>query len=107
MESGYGKGAPDGIDGVIKRTTDGLVAKGKDIPDVDTLHKALLDANTAVKLHMIEESKITDTEQKIPKNIPSVRGIMKVHQVCTQNKHKILTEVVSCFCSWPTMCQMI
>lgn len=104
FEAGHGKGAADGIGGVVKRTADDLVAKGKDIPDAHTLHRSLLDVNLTTKLHFIEENQITEMAAKTPTNIPAVRGIMKVHQVCTQGKCNIQTKVLSCFCSWPTIC---
>lgn len=35
-ESGHGKGAPDGIGAVLKRTSDRIVAHSKDIPDLES-----------------------------------------------------------------------
>lgn len=41
LEAGHGKGAPDGVGGCIKRTADNIVARGIDIPDLNTLMEQL------------------------------------------------------------------
>ncbi|KAG8180605.1 hypothetical protein JTE90_018223 [Oedothorax gibbosus] len=40
-EAGHGKGAPDGIGGVLKRTADRIVAQGADLANYHTLFEAL------------------------------------------------------------------
>lgn len=36
-DSGHGKGAPDGVEGCLKRIADSLVGRGKDLNNFDTL----------------------------------------------------------------------
>nr|CAI5852853.1 unnamed protein product [Callosobruchus analis] len=43
-EAGHGKGAPDGIGGVCKRTADRVVAQGKDISNFESLVNVLKEA---------------------------------------------------------------
>lgn len=40
-EAGHGKGAPDGVGGLIKRTADKLVSHGNDIADANEFYLAL------------------------------------------------------------------
>lgn len=54
FEASHGKGAPDGVGGVLKRLADQLVSQGRDIPDAITLYRALLTTGTTVKLFYVE-----------------------------------------------------
>ena len=54
LEAGHGKGAADGIGGVLKRIADRLVAEGNAIADVQSLFDAL-HKNTNVRLCYITE----------------------------------------------------
>lgn len=49
----YGKGAPDGLGGTLKRMADSLVSKGTDIPDASELFSVLSKTDTAIKLFFL------------------------------------------------------
>lgn len=38
FEAGHGKGAPDGVGGLLKRTAERLGSEGKDIPNAKQLY---------------------------------------------------------------------
>nr|CAH7736447.1 unnamed protein product [Callosobruchus chinensis] len=80
-ESGHGKGAPDGVGAVVKRTADRLVAMGRDIPDLQSLVKALRDSTKVVVL-FIDSKHIEEIDSIIPNDVQTFRGTMKVHEVC-------------------------
>ena len=79
-ESGHGKGAPDGIGAVIKRTADRLVAQGKDISNFDSLLHELKFNCHGVYLETVDAESITEFEKQIPNILTSFSGTMKVHQ---------------------------
>ena len=77
----YGKSAPDGIGGTLKRTADILVRHGNDIPDAASLYRALMKTGTSVKLFYVDEDEVATYEKKIPTNVPVVEGTMEIHEV--------------------------
>ena len=101
-EASHGKGAPDGIGGLVKRTADRLVAEGKDIPITEIFMQEILSTGIKVKLY-----KITDFESKhvIPELRP-VPGTMKLHQVKWDivQPSTIQTQCLSCFCENGCIC---
>nr|CAI5864169.1 unnamed protein product [Callosobruchus analis] len=80
-ESGHGKGAPDGVGAVVKRTADRLVAMGRDIPDLQSLVEALRDSTKVVVL-CVDSKHIEEINRIIPHDLRAFRGTMKVHEVC-------------------------
>ena len=96
FEAGHGKGAADGIGGVLKRTADKLVAQGIDIPNAKALFENLR-GNTGVNLYYIEESRIQEFS-KIP-DLTTVTGTMRIHQVISTKPMSITYRDVSCTCS--------
>ncbi|CAH0558950.1 unnamed protein product [Brassicogethes aeneus] len=82
LEAGHGKGAPDGIGGVTKRTADRLVAQGNDIASFDTLVNALSKNVKGIKYLTIDSSDIAKLSERLEnKECPNFKGTMKVHQV--------------------------
>lgn len=66
-ESGHGKGAPDGIGGVTKRTADRLVAQGNDIGSFDSLLQVLSENVKKITWFPVlaeEMNKIADRYEK-------------------------------------------
>lgn len=49
-ESGHGKGAPDGIGAVLRRTADNIIRQGKDIVDAHKFYEILTQEDLIVKL---------------------------------------------------------
>lgn len=80
-ESGHGKGAPDGIGGLVKREADRLVAMGRDIPDFHSLVQALRDS-TKVKIIPIDSARIEEIDCILPQTLSAFKGTMKIHEVC-------------------------
>ena len=52
-EMGHGKGAPDGIGGCIKRTTDRIIGQGKDIPDINCLVEEIKEKCPSITIYTI------------------------------------------------------
>ncbi|CAH0554935.1 unnamed protein product [Brassicogethes aeneus] len=81
-EPGYGKGAPDGVDGTLKRTADKVVAEGHDIIDLNSLKPILQSRCPSILLFEVTTADISlmDDLIKQSKTIPTFRGAQKVRQ---------------------------
>lgn len=80
-ECGHGKGAPDGVGGLLKRTADQFVALQSDIPDLDAFVNALKSSVKGVKIELVEDYQITEKDWLLPDNLKPFPGTLKVHQV--------------------------
>ena len=80
LEASHGKGPAAGVGGAIKRQADSFVVEGRDISDDTALYGALT-SRTSVKLYMIDEQSIDAMNARIPINLRSIPGTMKMHQV--------------------------
>ncbi|XP_069109737.1 uncharacterized protein [Argopecten irradians] len=104
-EAGHGKGAPDGVGGLVKRKADQAVAYGKDITDVHDMYHVLTGEQIDVKLIVVEESDINEISRTLPDNVKPVPGTMKIHQVLTAiDSSHITVRDLSCFCKKPLRC---
>ena len=84
-EAGHGKGAADGVGAAIKRLADRLVTGlFLSLPGMTNVELFYIPANATVPL---------------PNAIPSVKVIMKVHQVYSNEPGKISVRVISSCCS--------
>lgn len=99
FEASHGKGAPDGVGGVLKRTADRLVSEGKDIQNAKQLYDCLLNAQTSIQLFYIDEESVDKAVQKMPKRLLVVPSTMRLHQMITFRPGKIIYRDVSCLCS--------
>lgn len=97
-EAGHGKGAPDGIGGVCKRTADRIVAEGKDVNSFEKLFSTLKDNCPGIQFYKITDEDINKIESTM-KNIPVqvFKGTMKVHQVVVSENSRIWFRKLSCF----------
>lgn len=97
-ETGHGKGAPDGVGGVIKRTADQIVARGHDIQNIESLASHLEKNVPGVLLKVVEESGIFEKDLLIPSDLKEFRGTMSVHQVVwrSSDSHKLSMRRLSC-----------
>jgi len=98
-EAGHGKGAMDGIGAVLKRTADRLVSQQRDITTVEQFLEEVSPACPGVRLYEIPDQHFQQIQEWMPKTIPSVPSIMKMHQVVwseRQKSHLFLREL-SCF----------
>ena len=105
-ESGHGKGAPDGVGGLLKRTADSLVAMGHDITNVDELHDSLVEKRLNVRLHKVPAQDIYDIDKLLTNvSISTIPGTMLLHQLCfNEHKSEITVRNLSCFCKRPHTC---
>lgn len=84
-EAGHGKGAPDGIGGVLKRMADRVVAEGNDIKNLDVLFSCLVEKTNNLLLIKVDNNMIKNESDWIKHkltDIQTVPGTLKVHQVC-------------------------
>ena len=103
-EAGHGKGAADGVGGLIKRTADKLVTHGLDIRDASALFSALKE-KTAVKLYYVTDTMIDEVDKILPRREVKVAGVMKVHQVRSHQQQSFIDHrILSCFCSFSCQC---
>ncbi|CAG9814469.1 unnamed protein product [Phaedon cochleariae] len=96
-EAGHGKGAPDGIGGVCKRTADRIVAQGKDISNFESLVNILGECCPGIVFHVINSKDIDTFASIIDKqSLLAFKGTLKVHQVKPVKK-KLWLRSLSCF----------
>ncbi len=105
-ESGHGKGIPDGVGATVKRTADKIVLYGADITDarslVDTIAK-----KTSIAMFLIDPSDIDAMEELVSRcrqKLPTIPGIMKIHQFTTTAPSQLSYRDVSCVCRMACDC---
>ena len=102
-EAGHGKGAPDGVGGLIKRTADKLVSHGNDISDANEFYHAMKNAGLALDLHMIADDSIFAMDKTSSVSLKPLPGTMTIHQVVSHrsmsSSNVLRTRQLSCFCS--------
>ncbi|KAK6182417.1 hypothetical protein SNE40_010116 [Patella caerulea] len=110
LETSHGKGAPDGIGAVIKRTVDRLISEKTDIPNSRILFENL-NTITSIKLFFINSDDIID--EPLYNNVVAVKGTLKIHQLITTKFDEILFRDVSfcqgahCDCYRPSRIQIL
>lgn len=97
FEAGHGKGAADGIGGLIKRTADRFVAHGKDITGVTQFYDLLKD-NTNVKLFLINQEDIDNVTKAIPTSLLPIPATMRLHHIFSWARGQMKYSELSCFC---------
>lgn len=98
FEAAHGKGAADGIGGVLKRVADRMVAHGADIMNSQQFFEQV-QKETTIKLFLIDKAAIDCIRKTLPSNIPLLKGTMRLHQLMTKIQGTVLYRDVSCFCS--------
>ncbi|XP_034093341.1 uncharacterized protein LOC117560540 [Gymnodraco acuticeps] len=98
FEASHGKGAPDGVGGLLKRMADRLVSQGHDIPSAEHLYSALVNSGT-VRVFYKRENLVDEAINKMPSHLPAVPSTMRIHQVVTGAPGEILYRDVSCPCT--------
>ncbi|KAI7792928.1 hypothetical protein IRJ41_022844 [Triplophysa rosa] len=99
FEASHGKGAPDGVGGLLKRTADRLVSHGVHIPNAELFFKKLVDAQTSVKLFYVSEDDVDEATKNMPAGLPVVPSTIRIHQLVTVSRGQISYRDVSCLCS--------
>ncbi|KAL4702763.1 hypothetical protein ACJJTC_002303 [Scirpophaga incertulas] len=96
METGHGKGAPDGIGAVVKRTADKTVRFGRDIGTLKDFWLVIKEKIKNVEIRIVSKKDIE--EKKTPRNLKSFKGTMSVHQVLwSANSLRMTFRKLSCF----------
>jgi len=95
MEAGHGKGAPDGIGAVLKRTADRLVSSGRDMASADVVFDALNSTESQIKLFFVTDDEVQSASREMitaSAHIKSVSGTMNIRQLhsSTQNVELLL-----------------
>lgn len=99
-ESGHGKGAPDGVGGVLKRTADRIVAQGADVSNFERLICVLKKHCEGVTLFIVTKEQIAMHEKRVSGlKLTPFRGTFNVHQVgYTRSAPEMLSfRRLSCF----------
>ncbi|CAG4910899.1 unnamed protein product [Colias eurytheme] len=97
-EAGHGKGAPDGVGAVLKRSANNLVKCGKDIPDLTTFVELLKEHLNNVIIDTVSEYAIFEKDLLLPKNLQHFKGTQKVHQIVwnLNKKAMVALRILSC-----------
>lgn len=78
-ESGQGKGAPDGVGGLLKRTADAVVARGADTTHVASLVDNLKENCKGVCILPFDENALEEVDQATPNNLIPFKGTTQIH----------------------------
>ncbi|XP_022824557.1 uncharacterized protein LOC111355065 [Spodoptera litura] len=106
QEAGHGKGAPDGVGAVVKRTADYQVKCGRDVGDFSTFVGIVRENVKNVEIRVVEEHEIREKEIHLPKNIAPFKGTMLVHQVLWNSDSEFLEfRKLSCYECVVTICK--
>lgn len=97
-ECGHGKGAPDGVGGLLKRTADRFVAHDGDMNNIDSFVNYLKSAVQGVKISTVEEYEVEEKDWLLPTNLNTFRGTLQVKQVIwtKEAKNRIVLRRLSC-----------
>lgn len=97
-ESGHGKGAPDGVGAVLKRTADRITAEGKDVNSFEAFYETLKANVKGVHLDVVYEHQITEIEQLLSEyDVVTFKGSMKVHQVISSANNETMFRTLTCY----------
>lgn len=103
-EKSHGKGAPEGVGGAVKRIADTAVKIGTDLQTAVELYSFLQDQPSSMNYYCIPEETIAKYDQSVPKNVPLVKGSLKIHQVISEVPAAMQWRLISCFCARPGIC---
>lgn len=97
QEAGHGKGAPDGVGAVLKRTADNHVKFGGDVGSFEDFVDLIREKVQSIEVTVISEEDIN--RKKFPAHVPSFRGTIKVHQVIWSSElpYSVALRSLSCF----------
>lgn len=84
-----GKGAPDGIGAVIKRTADCSVRFGKDIGTLKDFWLVMKEKIKNVEMRIVTRKDIED--KRVTEKLNAFKGTMKVHQVLRSSRSLKMT----------------
>lgn len=99
LEAGHGKGAPDGVGGLLKRTADRLVSLGSDLPNAVDVYAALTRSQSGVQLFFVPQEDVQTVDSLLSAHLPTIQGTMKIRQVVTTKYGEIKYRQLTCFCN--------
>lgn len=98
-ESGHGKGVPDGVGGALKRAANNLVLHGKDITNAASFVQSIKEKDSSIYLYEVPTSDVTEKSEILAsKNLKTVPGTFKLHQIKTERIGEIYYRDISCVC---------
>lgn len=97
-ECGHGKGAPDGVGALLKRTADRFVAHDGDMNNIDSFVNYLKSAVQGVKISTVEEYEVEEKDWLLPTNLNTFRGTLQIKQVVwtKETNSRIVLRRLSC-----------
>ncbi|XP_026100440.1 uncharacterized protein LOC113071286 isoform X2 [Carassius auratus] len=95
-ERSHGKGAPDGVGGVLKRKADMYVLGGSDLQTPRDLYEYLQKSSENVTIMWIEEEQISTMDEMLPPSVRPVTGISSTNQVLSFAPGKIFYRDLRC-----------
>lgn len=87
QEAGHGKGAPDGVGAVVKRTADNFVKYGGDVGSFEAFVEIIKSRVRNIHVEIISTEEIE--KNKFPPYVTGFKGTMKVHQVIIRKYNEI------------------
>ncbi|KAH9642819.1 hypothetical protein HF086_012313 [Spodoptera exigua] len=97
-EAGHGKGAPDGIGAVLKRTADKLVNFGQDVSTFREFIDIMKQNVENITIMTVDEDEVLAKEALLPKDLKPFKGTLNVHQVLWQQRFlNLVFRNASCF----------
>ena len=88
LEAGHGKGAADGVGGILKRTADILEAHGRDLHNTDTVF-TVLEVDTSFKLFKVSKQDVSNVDRCLPSDLKTVPGTLTCHQIVATKPRRI------------------
>lgn len=104
-ERSHGKGAPDGVGGVLKRKADMHVRGGNDVQTPMDLYDYLQKSSDNVTVKWVTEEDISAMDEMLPPSVRPVTGIRSTHQVLSSAPGQVFYRALSCFCKHPEVCR--
>ena len=96
LESGHGKGIPDGIGATVKKAIKDLLLFHPDDPlynVADLFSLNIQDCTTSIELHVYFKADVQKFNSSLPK-VGEIKGILKVNEVLYQFREGRLTGLV-------------
>lgn len=97
------KGAPEGVGGAEKHIADTAVKRGADL-QTEGLYSFLKDQPSSSNYYCIPEQTIAKYDQSVPKNVPLVKGTLKIQRVTSEVLAAMQWRLMLCFCARPGIC---
>ena len=90
---------------VIATHADEALKMGTDLPSAEKLFE-YLENKSKVNVFFVEEKDIDEVRKQIPRDLKTIVGTMKLHQILfgSKNVHKITVRDLSCFCEMECQC---